>query len=751
MLVIKKMLFFSMVVLFGLNVGNVSADDNLVHQIKVTTDKAPDFSSREALIESITKDCKTNDDKAIAIYNLAKIGWYHRGYPREAGGISVMKYLNVYGWALCGGQHAALSGLWVTAGFEHRFVSWPGHTTVEVKYDGTWHYFDTFMKFFTWRDDPNAPNGRTVASQADIAANPELVTKGLVLDKMRNVYYFKDSGFKVVNGKANIEHQVLLNCGDTVKGAISGCKKGNVVGSPAKWMGIKHDEGNYTTDVNLGVGWSLELLWKAIPDQWYWQGKKSAPRHTCGNKEFRNCPVSGPVFEPYIGVYANGGTRSYANGILRFAPDLSNKDCLKGVTKDNVTVKNGAMVRIDASKPGSITVPLQLPYVFVSAKVVSEDVAGVSVSFDSGESFNKVDLANIDKIKGAYSALLRLDIEAPVKSLVVEAIVQHNRGALPYLSPGKNLITVTAADAKELGSDKLCITYAYSRGERRWSLEQFAEKGYEIAKAHKASWTDTPTVVQKIFKAKDLPATFEIDIATKSDKYPVYPRMLFLRREVLGKNQKPMALPENAVEAKIGAGEELKTLPYPFLIGTKLPPKEIPKPTTTNEYAAKFVRVVDDKGGVYENNFIKTVPKGDAWWVMLVDASLENLPAVDQVSAARLYIPVVNSHRKANVKVGVYPLNVPLKEGMTIDDNMLGKLISSVVVAKQPKPSEAKYYALDITKYVKGLAKSKSASNGLGVKVIPNRGVDDGYTVRIDVTKDVKTYIEIDTFIKENK
>ena len=67
----------------------------------------------------------------------------------------------------------------MAAGWKHRFVGWKGHSTVETYYDGKWHYFDTFLKIYCWKDDPNAPGGRTVASQADIADDPGLIHEDL--------------------------------------------------------------------------------------------------------------------------------------------------------------------------------------------------------------------------------------------------------------------------------------------------------------------------------------------------------------------------------------------------------------------------------------------------------------------------------------------------------------------------------------------------------------------------------------------
>jgi len=278
--------------------ASTARGEGTFRRIKILADKAPDCSSRKAIVESVTRGCKTNDEKAVAIYNFCKLAWYHRQYPNEPGGVAALKMINVCGWSLCGGQHSALSSLWAAAGWKHRFVGWPGHTTVEVFYDDRWHYFDTFLKSYCWMQDPNAPGGRTVAGQGDIAAKPDLVHKGLVLDGPRKVYYHAGDQFEVINDKANWVAPAFLVCGDGPKGVVSGCKARRRSGSPTGWAGIIHDEKGYNTDVNLAPGMSLELMWKALPQSWYWRGQKDSPGHTCTDKDFRNCPVIGPILEP---------------------------------------------------------------------------------------------------------------------------------------------------------------------------------------------------------------------------------------------------------------------------------------------------------------------------------------------------------------------------------------------------------------------------------------------------------------------
>ena len=560
---------FALAALTLTHLSAATPPDGKVHRIKILADKAPDCSSLKSIVESVTRGCKTNDEKAIALYNFMAVSHYHLNYPSEKGGVGALKEINVYGWSLCGGLHAVQASLWREMGWKWRFVGWsdPGHTTVEVFYDGRWHYFDVFLKFYAWTPDPKAPGGRTVASQADIAANPALVTDGLVFDRARSVYYHKDDKFEKRGGKANWVAPAFLTCGDPLAGILTGIRGRKGAGSATGWS-IDFDSPGYSTDVDLAPGSALTLTWDAIQGAHWWGGRRYVPGHSCGDKDYRNSPVIGPIYEPY--ARSGGQRRSYANGTLRFAPNLSDDAFLSGLAgKDNVKLVAGKLVPANAARPASITVALQSPYIMTRATGKAEGADKAEISLD-GKTFEKIDVADFsEKVGGNYACLVKLTFAKELRAVVLEAVVQCNRGALPYLSPGKNKITVSVADAKELGDNRLVVTYAYRTGSRSKSYEQLCDEGAELGRAHNASWSESPTVVQKVFAAKDLPATFEIDIPTPKGKYPVYPRMLFVRREVVAPGASLMTLPEGAVTPKVSAAEDLRTLPNPFAVGIK--------------------------------------------------------------------------------------------------------------------------------------------------------------------------------------
>ncbi len=414
-----------------------------------------------------------------------------------------------------------MSALWRQLGWGWRFVGWPGHTTVEARYDDRWHYLDAFLKWYVWM--PDGKGGWTVAGEEDILKNrKELWDDAFVLDPGRKVGYMKSDRFVMVDGKANWRARDFMGCdyGWMLQKDEKGNFKGGVpkqlskVGPAESWGSYNHADGSYTTDVNLAPGFALTNTWDALPDA-----------------------------------------------------------CLKSfLSVDNVKCAEKALMPTEAGKPAVLVVQLASPYIMTKASGEAAGAEKVEVSVDNGKTFKAVDLAGFgDAVKGKLAAQVRITFTQPLEVLKLEAIVQNNPCALPYMSPGKNRVQVSVAEPKALGENKLVVTYAYRLGARSLSFEQICQQGKRVAQQVGAKWSDQVTFLQKTYAAKDLPATFEIDCPTPRGQYPVYPRMLFLRREVFAPGEKPLALPEGAVPAKPAPAAELQALPKPMLLGAEPP------------------------------------------------------------------------------------------------------------------------------------------------------------------------------------
>jgi hypothetical protein len=735
-----------------LALGLASASAEPLGNVKITSDRAPDCSSLESIVASVTRGCKTDDERVIALYNFCRYIDYHHAYPTEPSGVSALKSINVYGWGLCGGLHSVMAALWEKAGYPWRYRGWsdPGHTTVEVFYGGRWHYLDTFLKFYAWMPDPNVPGRRTIAGQEDLRANPGLARDQFVLDKTRDVWYHKDNRFDFVGDKANWTAPAFLVCGDGLDDTLRGIASSRNAGSPRGWASIRFDDPDYSASVDLGPGFALSLDWDRVPGAFYFAGSREPPRHSCGDKDYRNCPSIGPLLEPYL---AKNPDRTWSNGTLIFRPDFTSEAVLGCFeTTDNVAWREGKLVPAEAGRPAVAVVRMASPYVVVRASgKIDCDGAKLEVSADKKQ-WAAADLADLAKaVVGKYGYYVRVSFRQPLASMEITSLVQHNQEALPYLAPGMNKLTVNCDKPASLGDRRLAVTYAYCLGSRSSTPEAICEAGQEIGRARDARWSDRPIVVQKVFDS--LPATFEIPIPTPQGKQPVYPRMLVLRREVLLPGQKPMDVPVAPSEPKVGANETLATLPNPWTIGVERPPAMPERPTKRVVLPASKTLYVSKKGEVFEHHFVKWLKDNSEAWVFLVGLDRERLPQPKRIAAAKLILYVHEAHDKAPTEVAATALEAAFEPGQKFDFARLGRSVGSTIVAKGDGPdapfNPPRRYEIDVTRQVRAWAKGENAL-GLGVRIVPNRGVDDGWTVRFTPVKEKPAEWEILEYTDDN-
>jgi hypothetical protein len=723
-------------------------DANLVREIKVLPDRAPDCSSLSNIVASVTRGCKSNDAKMMAIDNFMRISHYHRQYP-PAG--PALLWFNNYGWSLCGGLAGLQCSLYSQIpGWGWRHVGWPGHNMSEAYYDGAWHWVDCFLKFHAWRPDPKAPNGRTIACQDDLAKDPTLVNEAMMLDPVAQVVFDKNDRREMIKGNLNWTAPAILTCGDGLDGIMGGVSSRRIDGEHGPEDGCKPETD--FADVNLRPGLVLENTWDQLlppEESWPLWGDGQPVGHSCKNKDLRNDPANGPVLEPYY-----KRVRSYSNGRLIFAPDFSSETVLQSfVDLNNVKFDNGRLVPAKAGASATVTIMMKSPYVFVKASGLAEGADSFEVS-DDGKTFRAADIQNFTpSVKGKLAAYVRVGCKTGLKSLRLEAIVMNNAGVLPFLSPGKNAVTVSVADPKALGANKLVVTYAYEPGYRTRSFEELFAEGKNLFDQSNATWSKVPTVVQKTFMAKDLPATFDIDVPTPKNRYPVYPRMLFVRREVLTPTATPLPLPPDAREPRMDAGDELQTLPNPFLIGTQPPPGHVEPPRMTNVVAtlnASHAVCID--GETATNHFIRWPPdsKPNETWIMLVGGEIKGLPDSKEMVKATLDIPIVRGKSNASTKVCVVALKTPFEAGKPYDFANLGDTVGTIVVPKQKGADylPPRIFRVNLTPYVKQLARGEAKFNGFAIRVQQDRNVDEGYLIRVDMPKAAELPLEIETLVK---
>jgi hypothetical protein len=459
-----------------------------VQAFKVTTDRTIDATSLESIVKQVCEraGAKTNDEKAIAIYEYLHNTVFHWAYPTENAPQSVgpLKVLNAYGWGLCGGQHTVLKALYETAGWECRYVGWPGHTTIEVKYDGKWHYFDVFLKCYYWTKDKSH-----VASQEEIAKDPSIV---LDADK---------------EGRAARQN---LCCGDAAADVVKGCQARKTVGDSKGWASVTWRDQNYSPLLRLPSGSALRLDWKSETGAFAVKGK--APQHSCGNKDFRGDSVLGPIVEHY-------GPRNWSNGEFIFAPDFTKPADVADIELKGAQAKDGKLV---ASGSGSAVFKLALPYPYVSARLDAKFEGGdgkLALSSDSGKTWQPTAAGDISGlVKQHYDVWLKADFTGALTKLRLDGVVEHNRGALPYLMTGKNKVTVSVDKGELPKNAVLVVTYGYQEATVADPARRKRWDGQGI------KYGPTRTVTKEVTA---VPYTFDIEVAGNTP-----PKMIWLGRAV---------------------------------------------------------------------------------------------------------------------------------------------------------------------------------------------------------------------------
>jgi len=167
-----------------------------------------------------------------------------------------------------------------------------------------------------------------------------------------------------------------------------------------------------------------------------------------------------------------------------------------------------------------------------------------------------------------------------------------------------------------------------------------------------------------------------------------------------------------------------------------------------------YVQFCNEKGEISEEGAL-TWPKNPAEQgkvieaAVIFDGDLKALPA-GKLAAARLVFPVISGHNKASGKVGAVFLPGPIEKGKPLDFKSLDTLAGTTTVPMQPgatpeyKPAKA--FEIDVTRAVKAIASHEMPFHGIALRIVPDRGVDDGYTVRCTVPPTEKAYLDVDVY-----
>ena len=458
-----------------------------VADVKVTTDTSIDCSSIQAIACDLYRDCKTDQDKAIATWYFVRRVMFH--WPHIPTWDTV-ELINSYGIGLCGYQSQAYAQICQAGGLKARTLHMPGHVLAEVWYDGDWHFFDCQVGWFAFKKvaGPDGKDRLVVASHEDIAKDPSIV-----LDAVKD-------------GRAS---EPFFQCrandasSDKPDNGVEYAKKAQPNG-PAKPCDTR-------LVINLRRGESITRIWGNEGKSWYDRAAvEKQPgflflHHPCTAGAIdENDPVNWPYWKPYAvqttnkqGKLRYGPKRLFGNGRMEYAPNLATDafreglapNGLEGVRARHEDRKGPNLHPAAVGRTGAAVFEINCPYVAVDAwldlsgiRQGAKDVVAVYARSakdkaddwkevwraDSEGAFKaeQVSLKDIAWEQHRYFVKIELraasDVsDAGVDTIHLTTVFINNIYALPYFMPGKNTIRVTAADKADLKHNKLTLTYAW--------------------------------------------------------------------------------------------------------------------------------------------------------------------------------------------------------------------------------------------------------------------------------------------------
>ena len=143
--------------------------------VVLTGSAQPNCFSTEATVAALTKNARSDREKALAIHRFGMAHLIHFIGPfeeREEYITDPLKLIGVYGYALCMNNSSGMCGLYNAAGLPCRVRTMVGHTVPEVWFESHWNYIDTDMFGYVF-----LPDGKRLANVDDLLADANLFVR----------------------------------------------------------------------------------------------------------------------------------------------------------------------------------------------------------------------------------------------------------------------------------------------------------------------------------------------------------------------------------------------------------------------------------------------------------------------------------------------------------------------------------------------------------------------------------------------
>ena len=126
---------------------------------RITVNGLYDWFDTETIALEVTRDCNTDEEKALAIWDFLRLNFQHLNSPGDRECHNPVVAMNVYGYANCGYHSSVFTALCRSIGLRARVWEVWHHTITEAFYNNAWHMLDSDIGLYYL-----AADNRTIAS-----------------------------------------------------------------------------------------------------------------------------------------------------------------------------------------------------------------------------------------------------------------------------------------------------------------------------------------------------------------------------------------------------------------------------------------------------------------------------------------------------------------------------------------------------------------------------------------------------------
>lgn len=126
---------------------------------RITVNGLYDWFDTESIAREVTRDCKTDEEKALAIWDFIRLNFQHLDSPGDRECHNPVVAMNIYGYANCAYHSSVFTSLCRSIGVPARVWEVWHHTITEAYYNNAWHMLDSDIGLYYLAED-----NRTIAS-----------------------------------------------------------------------------------------------------------------------------------------------------------------------------------------------------------------------------------------------------------------------------------------------------------------------------------------------------------------------------------------------------------------------------------------------------------------------------------------------------------------------------------------------------------------------------------------------------------